>query len=195
MTLITLMDYFIIYSMSLPYEEILESANYILYWRHLGAGSYNQNTALTGTQISMISFTVFVYTIANLRDICTGLAFIVSMFPLWKISLTFQEADSDRKRKLLGKKYRKICRLTRLFEKAHGSALFCFFINYLIYYSTKLHTIITFSVGEQFFHLQFVFIFVLVYALGASFSTKVRLYYFGYNNILFIKNLNSVINE
>ncbi len=175
-TVITLMDEFIIYDMKFPTADLLDGGCYMVYWRRSGIECYN-NSTLGYVQIALISLRLLADTIVDLRDIFTGFAFIVAIFPLWLLSLKFNEiGPGNTGEHVVMKKYRQIFRLTRLFDKAHGSALFCFFFNYLVYYSTRLDRIIApLSAGQRFFDLQFIFIIVLVYALGASFSRKVGL--------------------
>lgn len=160
--------------MAFPAADLLDGGCYMLYWRRSGIGCYGSST-LGYMQVALISLRLLADTIVDLRDIFTGFTFIVAIFPLWLISIKFNEIKpGNNGEHTVVKKYRQMCRLTRLFDKAHGSALFCFFFNYLVYYSTRMDRIISpLSAGQGFFDLQFISIIVLVYGLGASFSGKV----------------------
>lgn len=162
----------ILYRMQYSVQDLLKSAYYVFHWKNSEAGTYT-TAFLNYAQFSIVNLSLIMYTIATLRDIYCGFAFIVSILPLWLVGLNFEEFGLSMSKEQVMIRYRQIAKLTRMFNRAHGSALLCFFFNNLLYYSTKFHKIIAYPLGAQFYQLQFIILFLVVYALGASFSRKV----------------------
>ncbi len=171
-TVMAMIDYMILYQMQNSAQNLLNLAYYVFHWKNSEAGTYT-TTLLNCEQFSIVTLSLLMYTIVTLRDLYCGFAFIVSILPLWLIGLDFKKIRCSINKGQVMIKYRKVAKLTRLFARAHGSALFCFFFNNLLYYSTKFDKIVTYSLGAKVYHLQFILLFVVVYALGSSFSRKV----------------------
>lgn len=209
LTCVGLLNDLIFYNFGPSMNELYSDAQYTFLWREVNATYPKpESETIKKSNVPKLLFVLLrqvAVMVSDLKDMYLGLFLLSGILPLWLISLDFKtsllqaektnmnETDPGKKRSpdthnsrvnRIFQRYRCICQISRLYSKAYGDVLFCFFFNYLMYYSTSIDKLIkSATAGKRIYELEFISTFAVVYILGAHFSYQVYRDLFTWSNI------------